>query len=163
MSVIWICLFPLPVVSGGTVILSSLPLGWTLVVLAGHFQPLILVSRWLLSVLFNPALADPGWPMDLGPLVPGVLWVALLRGWLVCCGCDVLCGPSFPNYLLYCNSWWSGSLLFARNSCALHLNAFVLNIAHILLCILRKYIFRVWIWSIGNYHIWGSTTVSGLF
>ena len=45
-------------------------------------------------------------------------------------GCDVLWGPSFPNYLLHCNSWCSGSLLFVRHPCALHLNAFVLNIAH---------------------------------
>ena len=81
-----------------------------------------------LPVLFGPALADPGWPMVLCPLCLPVLWVALLRGWLVCCGCDVLWGPSFPNYLLHCNSWWSGSLLFVRHPCALHLNAFVLNI-----------------------------------
>ena len=82
-------------------ILSSLPLGcssWTWVVLGGHSQPLILVGRWPLAILFGPALGDPGWPMVLCPLG------GLLRGWLVCSGCDVLWGPSIPNYLLHCNS-----------------------------------------------------------
>ena len=27
--------------------------------------------------------------MVLGPLVPPVLWMALLECWLVCCGCDM--------------------------------------------------------------------------
>ena len=53
-----------------------------------------------------------------------------------------------------------------RNPCILHLIAFVLNIAHILLCYIGRIIFLEYdsgLWSIGHYHIWGSVTVSVLF
>ena len=39
---------------------------------------------------FGTALGDPGWLMILCPLGLHVHWIALLRGCLVCCGCDVL-------------------------------------------------------------------------
>ena len=63
---------------GCVVILSSLPLGWTGVVLAGRYQPLTLMGQWPLSVLFDPVLGDPGWPMVLCPLGLPVFWVAVL-------------------------------------------------------------------------------------
>ena len=82
-------LSPFPLSVGGKDILSLLSLGnssliW--IVLAGHYQPLILVGCWPLPVLFGPVLGDPGWQMVLRPLGLSVHWVALLRGWLVCCG-----------------------------------------------------------------------------
>ena len=61
-------LFPALLSVGDAVILSSLPLGWTRVVLVGHYQPLTLVGRWPLPVLFGPVLGDPGRPCVLGPL-----------------------------------------------------------------------------------------------
>ena len=77
-------LFPCPVVCGwcGYPVLVPLdPALWTRVVLTGHYQPLTLVGRWPLPVLFGPALGDPGWsmvPCPLGGLVEGLaslLWM----------------------------------------------------------------------------------------
>ena len=81
--------------------------------------------------------------MVLCPLGLPVHWVALLRGWLVCSGCDVLLGHHFLivyNIVLihadldpYC---------FVRNPCILHLNGFILYLAHILVIRMEIY-FRV--------------------
>ena len=93
---------PFPLSVGGADMLSFLSLGnssLTRIVLVGHYQPLILVSRWPLPVLFGMALGDPGWPMVMCPLDLPVHWVALLRGWLVCYGCDVLWGGG--HHLLF--------------------------------------------------------------
>ena len=42
----------------------------TRVVLMSHYQPLTLVGRWPLHVLFGLVLGNPGWPMVLCPLGP---------------------------------------------------------------------------------------------
>ena len=93
MIVIWIGLFPALLSLGDAVILSSLPLGWTRVVLAGHYQPL--------PVLFGTVLGDPGRPCVLGPLEsPCPIQLGCpVEGLASFVGCDVLWGPSFPNYL----------------------------------------------------------------
>ena len=84
---------------GDAVILSSLPLGWTRVVLVGHYQPLILVGRWPHPVLFDPVPGDSGKPCVLGPLSLPVPLGSPVEGLASFVGCDVLWGPSFPNYL----------------------------------------------------------------
>ena len=62
-------------------------LAW--VVLAGHYQPLILVSPLApFGPIWPGPLSDPGRPLVLCPLSLPVLSEALLRGWLVCSGCD---------------------------------------------------------------------------
>ena len=53
-----------------------------------------------------------------------------------------------------------------RNPSALHLNAFVLNLAHFLLCYFGGIIFLEYesgLWAIAQYRIWDSVTVSELF
>ena len=145
MSLIWICLSLLPVVCGwcGYPVITAV--GPFLLDPECHGRPLSAPDPGgpldpFLSCFF-PVPGDPIRPWVLCPLSLPVLWAALLRGWFVCCGCDVLWRPSFPNYLLHCNSWCSGSLLFVRNPCALHFNGFVLNIIHILLCFFEEIYF----------------------
>ena len=53
---------------GDAVILSSMPLGWTRVVLVGHYQPLSWWAVGPLPVLFGPVPGDPGMPCVLGLL-----------------------------------------------------------------------------------------------
>ena len=75
-----------------------------------NYQSLTLVGHWPLPVLFGHV--PGGWSRQALCPVSSVLLGGLLRGWLVWCGCDVLLGTSFPNYLLHCNSWWSGVLWY---------------------------------------------------
>ena len=81
-----------------------------------------------------PGARYPGWPKALCPVSSGSPCPlgGLVEGCLVFCWCVVLWGNHFLiiYYLLHCNSWWTGSLLWVRNPCSLCLNAFVLNIAH---------------------------------
>ena len=81
---------------GDAVILSSLSLGWTRVVLVGHYQSLTLVGRWPLPVLFDPVLGDSGRPCVLGPLlsIPVPLG-SPVEGLASFVGCDVLWGHHF--------------------------------------------------------------------
>ena len=136
-------LFPRPVVCGwcGYPVITALGLDPSCIVRplsapdpAGPLPP---------SCPVLPGARYPGWPKALCPVSSGSpcplgdLVEGLASLLWVCCAL----GPSFPNYLLHCNSWWSGSLLFVRNSCTLYLNAFVLNIAHFCSAILGDIIF----------------------
>ena len=118
-------LFPALLTVGGAVILSSLPLGWTRVVLVGHYQPLALVGRWPPSYSVWPGTGYTGLhmcpvssesphPLD-GPVN------GLARGWLVC---DGLGGHHFLITCIY-YTVIHGDLdpyCFIRNPCILHLN-----------------------------------------
>ena len=122
---------------GDAVILSSLPLGWTRFVLEGHYQPLTLVGRWPLPVLFGPVLGDPGRPSR----VSLSHWVALSRGWLV--SLDVMCFRGHHFLIIYYTVIHGDLDHFCsvRNPCILHLQAFVLYIAPFLLCYFGRIIF----------------------
>ena len=172
MSVIWIGLSPALLFVGDAVILSSLPLGWTRVVLVGHYQPLTLVGHWapFLSVW-------PGAWWSRQSLFPGSSfvsrshWVALLRGWLV--SLDVMCFGGHHFLIIYNTVWIHPDLeslgivqVNLRNPCILHLKAFVLYIAPFLLCYFGRIIFLEYDsgpWSNWHYLIRGSLTVAELF
>ena len=163
-------LLPSPVVCGWCGYPALLPLGpssWTRVVLAGHYQPLTLVGRCPPSC---PVWPGAWWMIQAG-LASCVLWVAMLRGWLVCCGCDVLWGYHF--LIIYNTVWIHPDLecfgivqVKSRNPCIIHLKAFVLYIAPTLLCYFGRIIFLEYDSGLGsNWHylLRGSLTVAGLF
>ena len=127
--------------------------------------------RWVGPGLYWRAIISP-WPWwAVGPFLSclarclviqagHVPWVLLslpvplgspVEGLASFVGCDVLWGHHFR--IIYNTVWIRPDLeslgivqVNLRNPCALHLNAFELNIVHILLCYFgRNYIFRVWI------------------